>query len=461
MYKPSNYNFVWPLEESKNILVFNSLTTRLAEIQGGFMHILGSKQVDPGGLSAEEKNVAGELIKDGFLVDESVDELKIIKFSSASQKYNKDVLFLTIAPTLDCNFKCAYCFQDSRPASFMPEEVQEAIVEYVSKSVRRVDRLYVTWFGGEPLLAKDIIYRLSGEINDLARKNGSSCASFMVTNGSLFDNDSICRLKDSGIRSFQITLDGPPRIHNKRRSLAQNGDVQDSFEIILSNIKNLIRNEMKVNIRVNLDDSNIDSIEELIDTLVDSGIKNVNIYPAQVVPLTDACKSVESACLNKKEFAEIGSRFYEMLMRKGFKTDYSSIYPRRKSNFCGADQINSLCIGPDGLIYKCWSDFGIKENNVGNIMDLSRGKKLKASHISWLTWDPLDFNQCRKCKVLPLCMGGCPHNGMKINGGRPECSEIRFNLESIVKNHYRCVKIKEYCKMAFDQAPLQTQEPRA
>lgn len=454
LYKPSTYNFIWPLEESKNVLVFNSLTTRLAEIQGDFISMLSSKQIDMTDLSIEEKKMAGEFIKDGFLIDESVDELKIIKYNSASQKYNKSVLFLTIAPTLDCNFKCTYCFQSSKPDSVMSEEVQNSIVEYVSKSVRRVDRIFITWFGGEPLLEKEIIYRLSAEINDLAKKNGTSCASFMVTNGSLFDNDSIGRLKDSGVRSFQITLDGPPRIHNKRRPLGQYGDVQDSFEIILSSIKDLIKNEMKVNIRVNLDDANIDSMEELMDALEDRGIKNINIYPAQVVPLTDACKSIENACLNKKEFAEIGSKFYEMLLRKGFKTDYSSIYPRRKTNYCGADQINSLCIGPDGLIYKCWSDFGIKENNVGKIMDLSKGKKMKANHIPWLTWDPFDFNQCRKCKVLPLCMGGCPHKGMKVNGGRPDCSEIRFNLESIVKNHYRCVKIKEYCKRAFDQASL-------
>lgn len=435
--------------------MFNSLTTRLAEIPGVFTHILDLKQVDPAVLGAEEKNLAGELIKDGFLVDESVDELKLIKYAGASQKYNRDVLSLTIAPTLGCNFKCTYCYQGGNPKKLMSEEVQDAILEYVSKSAKRLDRILITWFGGEPLLAKDIIYRLSGKIKDLAGKNGCSYQSFMITNGSLFDSESIGRLKDSGVRAFQITLDGPPEIHNSRRVLWENGDTKDSFGIILSNIKNLIKNEMKVHIRVNIDGENMDSIGQLLDNLESSGIKDVNIYPAQVSPYTDACKSIEDACLNKKEFAEIGGRFYEMLIIKGFKTDYSSIYPRRKTNSCCADQINSFSIDPDGLIYKCWCDFGIQENNVGSIGDLSRGRKLKAGHISWLTWDPFDFNQCRKCKFLPLCMGGCPHNGMKINGGRPECSEIRFNLESIIKDHYRCVKIKEYCKRVFDQEPLQ------
>lgn len=448
LYKPSNYNFIWPLEESKNVLVFNSLTTRLAEIQGGFMHLLSSQQVDLGGLSAAEKSLAGEFIKDGFLIDESTDELKVIKYTSASQKYNKDVLSLTIAPTLGCNLQCAYCYQGRKEAGFMPEEVQEAILAYVAQSVRRVDRLLITWFGGEPLLAKDTIYRLSGAINNLASKSGCSHKAFMITNGTLFDKNSILRLKDFGICDFQITLDGPPFIHNKRRAMGQDGDGQDCFEIILSNIKELIRNEMNVHIRVNIDDENIGSIEDLLDILESQGLKNVNIYPARVMPYTDACKSIENACLNQKEFARTGAKFYEMLLRRGLKTDYNSIYPKRRSNYCCADQINSFSIDPDGFIYKCWSDYGIKENSVGNIIDLSLGKKLKSGHIAWLTWDPFDFNQCRKCKVLPLCMGGCPNAGMKVNGGRPECSEIKFNLETIVKNHYRCIKIKEYCKMA-------------
>ena len=417
MYKTSDYNFIWPLEETQNVLVFNSLTTRLAEIPGRLTGILESKLVDPGGLSAEEKNLAGELIKDGFLVDESVDELKLIKYTCASHRYSKDVLSLTIAPTLDCNFKCTYCYQGLKPEGQMPEEVQDAILEYVAKSARKVDRLLITWFGGEPMLAKDIVYRLSREINHLAAKNGFSCTKYMVTNGSLLNNDSILRLKDLGVMNFQITLDGPPGVHNRRRILWENGRQQDNFGMILPNIKELVRNQMNVYIRVNIDSKNMDSTGELLDILESSGIKNVTISPGQISAYTDACKSIESSCINKKEFAELGGRFFEMLIRKGFKTDYSSVYPRRRANYCGADQINSFSVGPDGLIYKCWSDFGVKENNVGNIIDLSKGGKLNAGHISWLTWDPFDFSRCRKCKFLPICMGGCPHRGMKMNGG--------------------------------------------
>ena len=454
MYKPSNYSYIWPLEESNNLLIFNSLTTRLAEIPSIFKNLLESKQIDLSGLSAEQKNMINELKKDGFLIDEWVDELKIIKYVSASQKYSKDGLSLTIAPTLDCNFRCTYCYQGEKSTGIMmPEEVQNAIVEYISKQAKRVERIGIVWFGGEPLLAKDIIYRLSSEINDLAKKNDCIITYSMITNGSLFDNDSIYRLKNYGVKNIQITLDGPPDIHNKRRTMIEKGEPRDSFGIIVSNIKELLKNEMNVHIRVNIDIENMHSTEEFLDILVSSGIKNLNIHPAQVSPYTDACKSVEGACLNNKQFAEVGSKFYELLIEKGFITDYSSIYPERKAIYCGASHINSYSIDPDGLIYKCWSDFGSFENNLGNIMDLSKGKNLKASHISWLTWDPFDFNQCRKCKFLPLCMGGCPHNGMKLNGGRPECSEIRHYLEAIIKNHYKCIKIKEYCKKVLEQAP--------
>ncbi|WP_449241160.1 radical SAM protein [Desulfoscipio gibsoniae] len=448
MYKPSSYNFVWPLEESNNLLLFNGLTTRLAEIPGDFARLLEAEQVDPEALSAQERKLAEELIGDGFLVEEPVNELKLIKYAANSQKYNRDVLSLTIAPTMDCNFKCPYCYQGGSPATDMTEEVRDALVEYAARSTSRVNRLLITWFGGEPLLAREIIYRLSEELIAAAGKNGCSYAAFMVTNGALLDAGTINKLKDYGVGTFQVTLDGPPEMHNSKRNLPGGGD---SFGLILANIKELLNNGLKVHIRVNIDGENLAGIEELLDILAGKGIKNANIYPAQIAPYTEACKSIEQSCLNKKEFVEISKRFFEMLLMKGLATDYGKLLPRRRTNYCGADQINSFSVDPEGYLYKCWSDFGAKEHNVGNIVDLSRGGKLKNGHIDWLTWDPLDFSQCRKCKYLPLCMGGCPHKGMKMNGGKPECSEIRFHLESIVKHHYRCVKIKEYCRRISGQ----------
>lgn len=58
-------------------------------------------------------------------------------------------------------------------------------------------------------------------------------------------------LKLLDIKSVQITIDGPPEIHNKRRKVI-NGE--DSFDVILRNIRN-IYDLLDITIRINVDSS--------------------------------------------------------------------------------------------------------------------------------------------------------------------------------------------------------------
>ena len=49
--------------------------------------------------------------------------------------------------------------------------------------------------------------------------------------------------------------------------------------------------------------------------------------------------------------------------------------------------------------------------------------------------DILKENKCKKCNILPLCLGGCPYNVM-IKGQKNECDAIKYNLESILMEYY-------------------------
>ncbi|MGB9941071.1 SPASM domain-containing protein [Methanosarcina sp.] len=80
-------------------------------------------------------------------------------------------------------------------------------------------------------------------------------------------------------------------------------------------------------------------------------------------------------------------------------------------------------------MYKCWTEIGYKTSSIGKIGDLIQQNNNKGSHeIQWLTWEPFEYSGCVnsgcvKCKMLPICMGGCAHQAMFINRGRPGCKE--------------------------------------
>ena len=62
-------------------------------------------------------------------------------------------------------------------------------------------------------------------------------------------------------------------------------------------------------------------------------------------------------------------------------------------------------IGPGSLVYKCLSclNFGDECGHIKN------GKFYPNQNFSnWFLNTPIDKEDCRSCKFLPLCMGGCP-----------------------------------------------------
>lgn len=61
---------------------------------------------------------------------------------------------LIIAPTLDCNFRCPYCFEDLKKI-YMTKGTVNAIKNFVRNKIKNgVTNLNVSWYGGEPLLCK-------------------------------------------------------------------------------------------------------------------------------------------------------------------------------------------------------------------------------------------------------------------------------------------------------------------
>ena len=53
----------------------------------------------------------------------------------------------------------------------MSEATQEAIVKFVESEAPHLESFTVTWYGGEPLLALDIIESLSLKFIDICKKN--------------------------------------------------------------------------------------------------------------------------------------------------------------------------------------------------------------------------------------------------------------------------------------------------
>lgn len=92
---------------------------------------------------------------------------------------------LTLHVTKACNLRCRYCYYRDFPAGRMTFDTAMRATEQVLALGH--DHLGITFFGGEPLLAKDLIRELAPEIQARCAERNVSVNFKVPTNGVLLD----------------------------------------------------------------------------------------------------------------------------------------------------------------------------------------------------------------------------------------------------------------------------------
>jgi uncharacterized protein len=382
-----------------------------------------------------KKELLDNLLRGGFLIEDGMDELAMMKVRYNSARFNARHFSLTVMPTLNCNFRCVYCYE-ARKNITMTEDIQKSLLEFVKTKTENADLFVTHWYGGEPLLTLDTVIYLCNAFKRICTSNGCHYEpGGIVTNGYLLTRSVAKKLDETGIRTAQITLDGPKGIHNERRPLA-NGN--GTFDRILDNLCNVVGILANISIRINTDKTNASRVIEILDALEERGLKGkVRVYFAKVRANTDACVNFAGSCLMDQEYSVLETQLAKQALDKGFNLNK---YPRTKINYCMADHVNAFVVDPTGYLYKCWSTAGDVDKAVGHICDTEIQKKKYVNMFQWLAWDAFEREECRKCDILPLCMGGCPYEVLRHTTNQEElhgaCETWRHNLLDILRIYY-------------------------
>jgi uncharacterized protein len=157
-------------------------------------------------------------------------------------------LELIILPTEQCNFRCTYCYETFENKK-MPAAVVAGIKALIDHRCLDLDLLKVSWFGGEPLLAMDVVEDISRHAIERSRKHGFVYASGATTNGYFLDPINFKKCIDSEIRSYQISLDGDKEVHDRSRKL---GSKAGTFDKIWQNLLSMKSSSEKFNVLIRL-----------------------------------------------------------------------------------------------------------------------------------------------------------------------------------------------------------------
>ena len=417
----SRYNYLFSAKGK--FFLYNSLSNGFAELDSETYNYICSNK------NCIEKlhsctGLFEQLYEMKAIVESDDTEFNKIKFCSIAERFSNRKLELTINPTLDCNFACPYCFESSHKHTYMDDEIENKIIEYI-KQYDKIEELRVTWFGGEPLMAYNRIESLSKKILDL----GTDYKAGMITNGYLLNEKIIKNLESLHIYSLQITLDGLAHIHDSRRFLKNGGA---TFNRIISNVDLIDRTspQTKVFIRVNIDKSNMNDFIEIYKYIQEKGYKNTYISPAFV---DDMSKESRNPCV----FNQRDKMLFVRKLLKKYNLDFSLLYPNSNRHECAVRNPMSTVIGPEGELYKCWNDVGNKEKIYGYIDGQVVNEALLLQYL--MGADPFENKKCINCILLPVCSGGCPHHRLLFQNkatNQDTCPLQKKYLKTLLTLHY-------------------------
>lgn len=160
-------------------------------------------------------------------------------------------LFLEL--TLKCNEHCFHCGSScgGNLPDGLPLEKYKLLLDEVKENFGTKALIAVT--GGEPLLYPDF-FELMEYTQELGFKWG------MTSNGTLITKEVAHHLKEAGMKSISLSIDGLPETHDRYRGL------KDAYKLGMEGIQNLIDEDcFNIMVTTVVNHENIDELDALFD----------------------------------------------------------------------------------------------------------------------------------------------------------------------------------------------------
>lgn len=331
--------------------------------------------------------------------------------------------------TMGCNMRCGHC--GSSCAGPLPGELNKDEALDLCDQIAALGLKWITLSGGEPLTRKDtpdLVKRLSDK----------GVVVNIITNGWLLTPQMARKLKESGIATAAISIDGTPAIHDQIRTDGAFAHAREAFRAMkeLGIATGAVTTITKQNIAI-LNDLKEELIRMGVETWqVQLGLPMGNLKerpdwvlePAQVNDIIDFC--YETALEGRIRIYPADCIGY--FTKKDLETRRISFRSMGYALWDGCNAgIRGFGILHNGDILGCTS-IRSREYIEGNIRERSLREIWEDEEgFAWrrqLTKNKLS-GSCRTCIYGSKCLGGCPNTRLTMKGSIYEENEYcAYNL---------------------------------
>lgn len=355
-------------------------------------------------------------------------------------------VFVPISPqiqvTLNCNFRCSYCFQDHRSDEIIDADTAAIILakcaDHNGSRVRGYGRgtVEVFWHGGEPLLAGIDFYREM--LRRQSKIPGISFENHLQTNGSLL-TDEFARFLAENAFQIGFSLDGPKEINDLHRHPATSR--KSAFDAAMRGIENYLRHAPKgcrVPVIAVITRTSIERPADIYAFFKELGaevqldiydLRCSDLFPSNLEGLFRLAPDESQVrdfliqlfdlwfydCDRKVDFKELRDDL-DLVLRE--EPCLRSPFHKKR---CGPAR---TIFDPKGTAFACDQYINDQDTAIGHIQRDSIGTIMRRKAVLWdamkraIRRSP-DEMECSKCEWGLSCMGGCitcmKYNSMLLN----------------------------------------------
>lgn len=317
--------------------------------------------------------------------------------------------------TMGCNMRCGHCGSSCTQA--LPDELTTKEAFDVCDQLAQLGLYWVTLSGGEPLTRKDtpeLVKRLSEQ----------NVSVNIITNGWLLDEAMAKKLKDNGIATVAISIDGTREIHNQIRKDGAFEHAETAFSVL----KSL---GIKTGAVTTITKQNIDILPDLKEELIRMGVDTWQVQlglpmgnlrekpdwllePEQVSSIIDFCYDT---ALEKriKIFPADCIGYYtkkEMTIKKiSYGTEFVSLWDGCNAGTRGFGILhNGDILGCTSIRNREYIEGNLRERSLKDIWEDENSFLWRRK----MTKEQLK-GECRNCTYGSKCLGGCPNTRLTMN----------------------------------------------
>lgn len=263
-------------------------------------------------------------------------------------KFNREIDYLRISVTDNCNLRCIYCMEENQNDFFIDkeklscDEIYKIVLHFAKLGIKRVR---IT--GGEPLVRPDIV-ELVGKI----RETQGIDEIYLTTNGILLI-DKIEELVKNGLTGVNISLDSLKE--DRFSKLTRFGKLSK----VLESIDKCINLGVKVKINIVLiEDINKDEILDFVNLTLNKPI-DVRFIELMPIGIGNKYKGV-----NNEEIIKVIKSNYKYLEEANIKSAGPAKYIKLNNSMgrvgfisaigeCFCSECNRVRITADGFMKQC------------------------------------------------------------------------------------------------------------